>query len=114
VRPLSHDPPPPLHIDDHPEIVAANARVGLWLFGLYLLLYGGFMGLSAFAPGLMARTPGGGLNLAVLYGMGLILAAIVLAFVYMGACRRIAGKYGHGRGRGHEHERESVSEGPGH
>ena len=48
----------------------------------------------------MRTNPGGGLNLAVLYGMGLILAAIILAFVYMGACRRIAGRHGQaGKGR---------------
>jgi hypothetical protein len=50
----------------------------------------------------MAWAPGGGLNLAILYGMGLIFAAVLLAFVYMGACRWIAGRRGRvagGRGR---------------
>jgi uncharacterized membrane protein (DUF485 family) len=27
----------------------------MWLFCVYLALYAGFMGLSAFAPGVMAR-----------------------------------------------------------
>ena len=85
--------------DDHPDLIAGHARAGLWLFGVYLMLYGGFVGLSAFAPGLMAREPLGGLNLAVLYGMGLILAAVVLALVYMGACRWIADRHAAG-GRG--------------
>ena len=109
MSPLSHDPPlrpqdvsPPLHDDDRPEVVAANARAGLWLFGVYLALYAGFMGLSAFAPEIMASSPGGGLNLALLYGMGLIVAAVVLAFVYMAACRRIAGRHAQGaEGRVH-------------
>jgi uncharacterized membrane protein (DUF485 family) len=85
-------PTPPVD-DEHPVLVAANARAGLWLFGLYLILYAGFVGLSAFAPGLMASTPLGGLNLAVLYGMGLIAAAMVLAMVYMGLCRWLAGRH---------------------
>jgi uncharacterized membrane protein (DUF485 family) len=99
---LSHphetDPPgiSPADADDHPEIASANARAGLWLFALYLGLYSGFVGLSAFAPGLMAATPFGGLNLAVLYGMALIAAALFLALVYMATCRRAADRHAAG------------------
>ena len=77
----------PLHEDDDPKISARNSRYGLWLFGLYLVLYGGFMGLSAFEPQLMAKAPFGGVNLAILYGFGLIVAALVLALLYMVLCR---------------------------
>jgi uncharacterized membrane protein (DUF485 family) len=101
-RPDGADDHPPPHDDDHPELAAANARAGLVLFAVYLLMYGGFVGLSAFAPGLMAQSPGGGLNVAVLYGMSLIFAAVLLAFAYMGACRWIAGRHRRadgGRGR---------------
>ena len=73
--------------DDHPEISARNSRYGLWLFSLYVVLYGGFMGLSAFEPQLMSRTPFGGMNLAIIYGFGLIVAALVLALIYMILCR---------------------------
>ena len=79
---------PPPHDDDHPEISARNARYGLWLFSLYVILYAGFMGLSAFEPQLMSKTPFGGVNLAILYGFGLIVAALVLAVIYMILCRR--------------------------
>ncbi len=83
---------------DEPRPVAAytdvNVRTGLWLFALYLAFYAGFVGLSAFAPGLMSRTPLGGLNAAILYGMFLIVAAFGLALVYMALCRRNAGKGG--------------------
>src|SRR5512145_2655928 len=64
-----------------------NARLGLRLFAVYLVLYGGFMGLSAFFPEASGWTPFGGANLAILYGLGLILAAVVLAFVYAFLCR---------------------------
>jgi uncharacterized membrane protein (DUF485 family) len=63
-----------------------NSRIGLALFTLYLLLYGGFVGLSAFSPAEMERTPLAGVNLAIWYGFGLIIAAIVLALVYGWAC----------------------------
>jgi uncharacterized membrane protein (DUF485 family) len=73
--------------DDHPEIWARNTRYGLWLFALYVAMYGGFMGLAAFRPAMMANEPFGGVNLATLYGMGLIVAALVLAVIYMVMCR---------------------------
>lgn len=77
----------PPHPDDHPQTSARNARYGLFLFIIYVLLYAGFMGLAAFEPQLMSRTPFGGVNLAILYGFGLIVAALVLAVIYMILCR---------------------------
>ena len=67
---------------------AHNARTGMILFVLYLLLYGGFIGLSAFAPQAMAKPLLAGANVAVVYGLGLIIAAFVLAIVYMALCRQ--------------------------
>ena len=72
-----------VHDDHHAPTVARNARVGLWLFAVYVLLYGGFMALSAFAPQRMRRPFFMGVNLAVTYGMALILGAFVLALLYM-------------------------------
>jgi uncharacterized membrane protein (DUF485 family) len=80
----------PLH-DDHPEIISRNARIGLWLFAVYVVLYGGFMALNAFYPRQMARAPFGGINLAVMYGLVLIAAAFVLAVLYMFLVRRRGG-----------------------
>ena len=59
-----------------------NARVGLVLFVVYLILYGGFVFLNAFATKTMEITPLAGVNLAILYGFGLIIVALVLALVY--------------------------------
>lgn len=67
-----------------------RARWGLALFFLYLALYGGFMGLSAFAPATMRSTPFGGVTLAVSYGFGLIVAALALALLYGWLCRGTA------------------------
>ena len=82
--------PPPAHDDHHPETVSRNARVGLGLFVVYLLLYAGFMALNAFFPHKMAEAPFGGINLAVLYGLLLIIAAFLLALVYVFLVRRRA------------------------
>jgi uncharacterized membrane protein (DUF485 family) len=62
-------------------------RVALALFALYLLLYVGFMGLSAFAPGVMAALPLAGLPLSLLYGLTLIALAFILAALYLRLAR---------------------------
>jgi uncharacterized membrane protein (DUF485 family) len=51
-----------------------------------LVLYGGFVVLAAFAPQWMELTPLAGVNVAIWYGFGLIIAAILLAVVYGWAC----------------------------
>ena len=64
-----------------------NARIGLVLFGVYSLLYGGFVLLNAFSPDTMEFTPVAGINLAILYGFGLIATALILALVYGWLCK---------------------------
>lgn len=78
--------------DEHPETVSRNARLGLVLFAIYVLLYAGFMALAAFWPHLMSEPIFGGVNLAIKYGMGLILAALILAAIYLYLTRRQATK----------------------
>jgi uncharacterized membrane protein (DUF485 family) len=88
--------PPPSAADrathEH-ELATAprNARVGMWLFAVYVVLYGGFMAMNAFFPQRMATAPFGGINLAVMYGLVLIVAAFVLALLYMFLVRRRPG-----------------------
>lgn len=84
---------------DSAATAARNSRYGLWLFGVYLLLYGGFVGITAFAPQWMEARPIAGINLAILYGMGLIAAAFVLALVYGWLCRMAAPEASQERGR---------------
>jgi len=61
---------------------AHNSRLGLWLFAIYLVVYFGFVLANAFVPAVMEWQPFGGINLALLYGFGLIVAALLLAFIY--------------------------------
>ena len=58
-------------------------RVALWLCGLYLLVYIGFVALAAFAPAVMAATPLAGLPVSLLYGLALIALAFILAALYL-------------------------------
>lgn len=69
------------------NIRSYNARLGLWLFAIYLAAYGSFVGLAAMSPDVMGRSAWGGVNIAVLYGFGLILGAFVISIVYMLLCR---------------------------
>lgn len=65
---------------------ARNSRYGLALFFLYLAGYAGFMALSAFRHDAMRAPALFGVNLAIVYGLGLILGAVVLAVLYVVLC----------------------------
>jgi uncharacterized membrane protein (DUF485 family) len=56
--------------------------LGMTLFCVYLVIYAGFVLINAMAPELMEWTPVAGLNLAILYGFGLIIIAFVLSLLY--------------------------------
>ena len=64
-----------------------NARYGLVLFAAYAAFYGVFMLLNAFWPQVVETVVFAGINLAVIYGLGLIVTAFVLALVYVWLCR---------------------------
>ncbi|MFA6241485.1 MAG: DUF485 domain-containing protein, partial [Candidatus Hydrogenedentales bacterium] len=78
----------PVHHEDHPHLVNRNARYGLILFAVYVVLYGGFIFLAVFRTDVMSKGLPGGMNLAIGYGFGLIAAALFLALIYMALCRR--------------------------
>ncbi len=59
------------------------SRLGLALFWVYVVLYGGFISLVLARSELLSMRPLGGVNLAIVSGMGLIAAAFVLAVVFM-------------------------------
>ena len=56
--------------------------LGLKLFALYLTAYGVFVALNAFWPDVMKTPVVAGVNLAIVYGLGLIVGAFVLALIY--------------------------------
>lgn len=60
-----------------------NRRVGLWLFLVYLLVYGGFVATVAVSYKASATPVLWGLSLAIVWGLGLIVGAMVLALLYM-------------------------------
>ena len=64
-----------------------KTTIGIRMTLLYSLVYAGFVGLSVFQPTWMGGRAVLGLNLAVSYGLGLILLAILFALVYNHLCR---------------------------
>ena len=58
-----------------------KTRLGIYMFLVYCVVYGGFVAINSIWPKLMERTIGI-LNWAVAYGFGLIGFALVLAFIY--------------------------------
>lgn len=62
-----------------------KTRIGIWMFLMYALVYIGFVLINTFSPKLMISDIGG-LNLAIIYGFGLIVFALMLAFVYNAIC----------------------------
>ena len=66
-----------------------NTRLGLVLFAVYLVFYGGFVLLAAFSPDSLAVLPWAGVNLAIWYGFGLIArGAFARAHLWLDLSRR--------------------------
>ncbi|TVQ41048.1 MAG: DUF485 domain-containing protein [Spirochaetaceae bacterium] len=61
--------------------------IGIRMTLIYSAVYAGFVVVSVFQPTWMGVRALLGLNLAVAYGLGLILVAIVFAIVYNQLCR---------------------------
>jgi uncharacterized membrane protein (DUF485 family) len=63
-------------------------RLGVIMFLVYAVVYAGFVLVNLVKPGLMGWIALAGLNVAVLYGFGLIVFALILALIYNSACSR--------------------------
>ncbi|MCP4214754.1 MAG: DUF485 domain-containing protein [bacterium] len=66
--------------------------MGLILFGVYSLIYAGFVAINTLAPKTMGNEIFLGLNLAVVYGFGLIILAIIMGVVYNHVCTGLEDK----------------------
>lgn len=62
-----------------------KAKIGLWMFIGYFVIYAGFIIINVFNPKLMGIDMGS-LNVAIVYGFGLIVLALVMALIYNALC----------------------------
>ncbi|MFW5726053.1 MAG: DUF485 domain-containing protein [Bacteroidota bacterium] len=69
-----------------------KSRLGVILFIVYALVYGLFVAIGIGYTHLMGVETIAGLNLAVFYGFGLIILAIIMGFIYNYFCTRMENK----------------------
>ncbi len=69
-----------------------KSGIGIVMTIIYAVIYGGFVFLSVFYPSLMGLRTFLGMNLAVTYGLALIVIAIILAMIYNQMVRTRTGK----------------------
>jgi uncharacterized membrane protein (DUF485 family) len=63
-------------------------RLGLGMFLFYSLFYASFVAINLISPQAMGVRVFAGLNLATVYGMALIVTALIEALVYNAMCRK--------------------------
>lgn len=80
---MDHGPAAELGTDNASDI---KAQIGLVLFVVYGLVYAGFVAINTFSPKTMSETIIFDLNLAVIYGFGLIFLALVMGLIYNAVC----------------------------
>lgn len=68
--------------------IAYKTRLGVQMFFAYALVYVGFILINIIKPVLMETKIIFGLNMAVVYGFGLIILSIIMALIYNALCVR--------------------------
>ena len=69
-------------------LIAAKRKMGVYMFIAYAIIYAGFVVINIWKPLLMEKIIFSGLNLAVIYGFGLIIIALILALIYNHLCQK--------------------------
>jgi uncharacterized membrane protein (DUF485 family) len=83
--PMDHGPAVKLGKDNASEW---KAKLGVILFFVYAAFYACFVTIIIVKPKLMSITVFAGLNLAVVYGFGLIVLAIIMGLLYNHFCTK--------------------------
>lgn len=81
---MLHEPAPKDDAVDH--ATDFKSALGVKLFWVYAVVYAGFVAIGLLAIHKYETIIFAGLNLAVVYGFGLIIFALALALVYDRAC----------------------------
>ncbi len=82
---MLHEPAVPAGKDPASEF---KKKIGIRMFIAYAVVYAGFIIINTVAPKLMGVSVVLGLNLAVTYGFGLIILAIIAGIVYNAICTK--------------------------
>ena len=82
---MLHEPAQPTREDNASPY---KTRIGVWMFVAYALIYVSFIAINVIDPLLMETIVFAGLNLAIVYGFGLIVLAIILAIIFNALCMK--------------------------
>ena len=93
---MLHEPASPVGKD---PAFAYKRRLGVIMFIVYGIIYAGFVVINLLQPQHMGDILFAGLDIAVVYGFGLIVLALVLAHFYNRACGRKEAELAGGKGR---------------
>ncbi len=80
---MDHGPAVELGVDNAGE---KKAKLGVWLFVAYTLVYAIFVAIGVTNYEAMGKIVLGNLNLAVVFGFGLIVLAIIMGIIYNALC----------------------------
>ena len=86
---MLHEPTAKIEIDN---AAAKKSKLGVILFIVYTLIYSGFVIIGLTKPELMGLELIGEQNIAIIYGFGLIVLAIVMGFIYNYFCTKMENK----------------------
>ena len=86
---MLHEPVTEIGTD---KAASKKAKLGVKMFFAYTIIYAGFVLIGLTKPELMGLELIGGQNLAIIYGFGLILLAIIMGFIYNYFCTRMEDK----------------------
>ncbi|HBX52797.1 MAG: hypothetical protein A2275_08760 [Bacteroidetes bacterium RIFOXYA12_FULL_35_11] len=84
-----HGPAAKLETD---HAAAKKSKLGVILFIFYLLVYTGFVLIGLLDPDMLSVHVLGKQNLAIVYGFGLIVLAVIMGFIYNAACTKMENK----------------------
>lgn len=85
-----------MHVNSTTEereiVTQQKSKLGVRLFFIYFICYSGFVALGVFNYELLSTTVFSGLNLALVYGIGLIVFAVILGVIYNHYCTKYEDK----------------------
>ncbi|MGE6221576.1 DUF485 domain-containing protein [Nubsella zeaxanthinifaciens] len=85
-----------MHVNSTTEekeiVTQQKSKLGVRLFFVYLICYAGFVAIGVFNYELLSTTVFYGLNLAIAYGIGLIVFAVIMGIIYNSYCTRYEDK----------------------
>jgi uncharacterized membrane protein (DUF485 family) len=86
---MLHEPASNVGIDN---AAAKKAKLGVKMFIAYTIVYSGFVMLGLTKPEWMGIEIIAQQNIAIVYGFGLIVLAIIMGFIYNFFCTRLENK----------------------